>query len=38
MNKSRLQVDTVRYFTLKSKNKKSVRAPRPTQGTHGGAC
>lgn len=38
MNKSRLQVDTVRYFTLKSPNKKSVRAPRPTQGTHGGAC
>jgi hypothetical protein len=38
MNKSRLQVDTVRYFTLKSKNKLPVRAPRPTAGTYAGAC
>jgi Glycosyl hydrolases family 16 len=38
MNRSRLQVDTVRYFTLKSPNKKSVRAPRPTRGKPGGAC
>jgi hypothetical protein len=38
MNESRLQVDTVRYFTLKSKNKKSIRAPRTRQGTYAGAC
>lgn len=38
MNKSRLQVDTVRYFTLKSPNDKSIKAPRPTRGTYGRAC
>lgn len=38
MNRSRMQVDTVRYFTLKSPNEKSVRAPQPTQRRFGGAC
>jgi hypothetical protein len=38
MNRSRLQVDTVRYFSLKSKNKKSVKAPQPTRSTYGRAC
>jgi hypothetical protein len=38
MNDSRLQVDTVRYFTLKSPNDKSIRAPRPEQTTYEGAC
>jgi hypothetical protein len=38
MNQSRLQVDTVRYFTLKSPNDKSIKAPRPTRGTYGRAC
>jgi hypothetical protein len=38
MNWSRLQVDTVRFFTLKSKNKKSTRAPQPAQGTYADAC
>ena len=38
MNDSRLQVDTVRYFTLKSANDLSVRAPRPTASTYDDAC
>jgi len=38
MNDSRLQVDTVRYFTLKSPNDKSVRAPQPEQTTYDDAC
>lgn len=38
MNQSRLQVDTVRYFTLKSPNDKSVKARRPTAGTYTDAC
>jgi len=38
MNPSRLQVDTVRYFTLKSPNKKSIKAERPGRSTYPGAC
>jgi hypothetical protein len=38
MNLSRLQVDTVGYFSLKSPNKKSVRAPRLQRRTYHGAC
>lgn len=38
MNASRLQVDTVRYFTLKSPNRKSVKAPAPTRRRYAGAC
>jgi hypothetical protein len=38
MNQSRLQVDTVRYFTLHSPNDLPVRAPQPTEGTYAGAC
>lgn len=38
MNESRLQVDTVRYFTLKSPNDKPVKAPRATKGTYADAC
>ena len=35
MNRSRLQVDTVRYFTLKSPNKKPVDAPATMAGLIG---
>ena len=38
MNQSRLQVDTVRYFTLQSPNDLPVRAPRPVVGTYEDAC
>jgi hypothetical protein len=38
MNDSRLQVDTVRYFTLKSPNDKSIRAPRARKGSFRRAC
>lgn len=38
MNESRLQVDTVRYFTLKSKNKKPVKAPQLRLRKYAGAC
>ncbi|HEX6148598.1 hypothetical protein [Nocardioides sp.] len=38
MNLSRLQVDTVRYFSLKSPNRKSIKAPRLKRGTYAGAC
>lgn len=38
MNRSRLQVDTVRYFSLKSPNKKSVAAPQPVRHRYAGAC
>ena len=38
MNESRLQVDTVRYFTLQSPNDLPVRAPRPLVGTYADAC
>lgn len=38
MNASRLQVDTVRYFTLRSPDRRSVRAPAPVPGTYRAAC
>lgn len=38
MNRTRLQVDTVRYFTLRSPNKKSTRAPLPKRRTFRPAC
>jgi hypothetical protein len=38
MNLSRLQVDTVRYFTLKTPSKKPVRGALPEVGTYADAC
>ena len=38
MNRSRLQVDTVRYFTLKTPSKKPVRGGLPETGTYADAC
>ena len=38
MNASRLQVDTVRYFTLQTPNSKPVRGSLPTLGTYADAC
>jgi hypothetical protein len=38
MNRSRLQVDTVRYFTLKTPSKKPVRGGLPEAGTYADAC
>lgn len=38
MNRSRLQVDTVRYFTLGTPSNKAVRGELPTQGTYADAC
>jgi hypothetical protein len=38
MNQSWLQVDTVRYFTLKTPNKKPVRGGEPVLGTYADAC
>lgn len=38
MNRSRLQVDTVRYFTLATPSKKPVRGPLPVLGTYADAC
>ena len=38
MNRSRMQMDWVRYFTLRKPNSKSVDAPQPTRGSFAGAC
>jgi hypothetical protein len=38
MNQSRMQMDWVRYFTLRKPNKKSVDAPRARRTTYAGAC
>ena len=38
MNPTQIQVDTVRYFTLKSPDSKSVKAPAPVASTYRGAC
>jgi len=38
MNRSRLQVDTARYFTLKTPSKKPVRGTLPDLGTYADAC
>lgn len=38
MNKSRVQVDTIRYFSLKTPNSRPVSAPRATRGRYDDAC
>ena len=38
MNPSRMQMDWLRYWSLKSPNTKSTKAPRTTRGTYKGAC
>lgn len=38
MNKSRMQMDWLRYFNLDRPNQRSVSAPRAKRGTYGGAC
>ena len=38
MNKTRVQLDWARYWTLRRPSKLSVQAPAPTAGTYDGAC
>lgn len=38
MNKSRMQMDWVRYYTLERPNARSIEAPQTTLGTYAGAC
>ncbi|GAA4373089.1 hypothetical protein [Nocardioides caricicola] len=38
MNESRIQMDWLRYWSLKNPNKKSTAAPRPKVGTNPDAC
>jgi hypothetical protein len=38
MNRSRMQMDWLRYFTLDRKNAKSTEAPRPAAGVYTAAC
>lgn len=38
MNKSRMQMDWLRYFTLDRANAKPIKAPPTTAGTYAGAC
>jgi hypothetical protein len=38
MNPSRMQMDWVRYYTLKRPNAQSIAAPRMTRGTYPDAC
>ncbi|GAB7002941.1 hypothetical protein JCM18899A_04120 [Nocardioides sp. AN3] len=38
MNKTRLQLDWARYWTMKKKSKKSIKAPSTTQKRYAGAC
>jgi len=38
MNKGRMQMDWVRYYTLDRPNAKSITAPQATLGTYGSAC
>ena len=38
MNRSRMQMDWLRYFTLERKNAQPTRAPRTTAGTYAGGC
>jgi glycosyl hydrolase family 16 len=38
MNQSRMQMDWVRYFTLRKENSKSIDAPPATQKTYADAC
>jgi hypothetical protein len=38
MNPSRMQMDWVRYYTLKRRNAQSIEAPRMRRGTYANAC
>jgi hypothetical protein len=38
MKKSAMQMDWVRYYTLKRPNAQSIAAPRMTRGTYPDAC
>ncbi|CAA9402325.1 MAG: hypothetical protein AVDCRST_MAG32-3042 [uncultured Nocardioides sp.] len=38
MNKARMQMDWLRYWTLHAKNARSTQAPRLTKSTYGGSC
>ena len=38
MNRSRMQMDWLRYFTLRKPNSKSVKAPLPRSGSYADAC
>jgi hypothetical protein len=38
MNQSRMQMDWLRYFTLRKPNSKSVKAPEPRTGAYADAC
>jgi Glycosyl hydrolases family 16 len=38
MNRGRLQMDWMRYYTLERKNAKSITAPQLSQTTYAGAC
>ena len=38
MNQSRMQMDWLRYFTLRKPNSRSVDAPQPRTGTYADAC
>ncbi|MGA9748901.1 MAG: hypothetical protein WBQ50_15685 [Nocardioides sp.] len=38
MNKSRMQMDWLRYFTLERRNAQSIRAPRTVKSTYADAC
>jgi hypothetical protein len=38
MNKSRMQMDWLRYWTLRKPNQKSTAAPAPAVGTYKDTC
>ena len=38
MNQSRMQMDWLRYHTLRKPNTKSIKAPRMRRSTYAGAC
>jgi hypothetical protein len=38
MNKGRMQMDWVRYYTLERKNAQSIAAPQATMGPYDGGC
>ncbi len=38
MNKARMQMDWLRYYTLRKPNSKSVKAPLPRSGSYANAC
>jgi len=37
-NQSRMQMDWLRYYTLRKPNKRSIEAPQARLGTHADAC